>query len=231
MGRKRFTGCKALFVTAIFSILQTGVILPGFGHGGSKKDADMTDVISAIEGIIVNKEEMADVSKLAPFILKWEGGFADDPADRGGATNMGVTLGTWKRVGYDKDGDGDIDVDDLTLLTKDDVVNRVLKPHYWDRWQADSIKSQSVANILVDWVWGSGAYGIKIPQWILGVTVDGIVGKKTLAAVNAADSAQLFNKIKVEREAFLKRIVERDSTQKKFIKGWMNRLDSLRYEE
>ena len=54
---------------------------------------------------------------------------------------MGVTIGTWKSCGYDKDGDGDIDVDDLHLLTREDVVNRVLKPHYWDRWKADEIKS------------------------------------------------------------------------------------------
>ena len=95
---------------------------------------------------------MANVYKLAPWILKWEGGFVNDPADLGGATNMGVTIGTWKSCGYDKDGDGDIDVDDLHLLTREDVVKRVLKPHYWDRWKADLITSQSVANILVDWV-------------------------------------------------------------------------------
>ena len=59
---------------------------------------------------------MADVRKLAPFILKWEGGFVNDPDDLGGATNMGVTIGTWKSCGYDKDGDGDIDVDDYTYL-------------------------------------------------------------------------------------------------------------------
>ena len=114
---------------------------------------------------------MADVRKLAPFILKWEGGFVNDPDDLGGATNMGVTIGTWKSCGYDKDGDGDIDVDDLHLLTREDVVNRVLKPHYWDRWKADEIKSQSVANILVDWVWASGAHGIKIPQRLPGSTL------------------------------------------------------------
>ena len=50
---------------------------------------------------------MANVYKLAPWILKWEGGFVNDPADLGGATNMGVTIGTWKSCGYDKDGDGD----------------------------------------------------------------------------------------------------------------------------
>ena len=53
---------------------------------------------------------MANVNQLAPFILKWEGGFVNDPADLGGATNMGVTIGAWKSCGYDKDGDGDIEI-------------------------------------------------------------------------------------------------------------------------
>lgn len=39
---------------------------------------------------------MADVKELAPFILKWEGGFVNDPDDLGGATNMGVTISTYE---------------------------------------------------------------------------------------------------------------------------------------
>src|SRR5574344_1732364 len=172
---------------------------------------------------------MANVKELLPFILRWEGGFVNDPLDKGGATNKGVIIATWKRCGYDKDGDGDIDVNDLKLLTETDVLNRVLKPHYWDRWKADQIKSQPVANILVDWVWGSGVHGIKIPQRLLGLKDDGIVGPLTLAAVNNADPRKLFDDIKKEREAFLNRIVERDPSQKRFIKGWFNRLDALKY--
>lgn len=172
---------------------------------------------------------MADVKILAPFILKWEGGFVNDPVDRGGATNKGVTIATWRQVGYDKDGDGDIDVDDLRLLTQDDAVKRVLKPHYWDRWRGDEIRSQSVANILVDWVWGSGAHGIKIPQRVLGVAQDGIVGPKTLAALNAQDPRVFFGKIKAERETFFRRIVAGNPSQNRFLKGWLNRLNDLKF--
>ena len=172
---------------------------------------------------------MANVNQLAPFILKWEGGFVNDPADLGGATNMGVTIGAWKSCGYDKDGDGDIDVDDLRLLTREDVVNRVLKPHYWDRWKADDIKSQSVVNILVDWVWASGAHGIKIPQRLLGVSVDGIVGPKTLAAVNARNPRELFDMIKIARFDFIEDICRKRPANNKFKRGWMNRINDIAY--
>lgn len=190
---------------------------------------------------------MANVDILLPFILKFEGGFVNDPADSGGATNKGVTIATWRSVGYDKDGDGDIDVQDLKLISNKDVRDRVLKPHYWDRWKADQIQSQKIANILVDWVWGSGANGIKIPQRLLGVTVDGIVGAKTLAAVNAADPDVLFDRIYQARERFLHDITNQSianyekkikrkatnaelmkHTKKRFIKGWLNRLAAIK---
>lgn len=174
---------------------------------------------------------MAKVEILAPFILQWEGGFVNDPDDLGGATNMGVTIGTWRQVGYDKDGDGDIDIDDLRLLTPDDVVTCVLKPHYWDRWKADQIKNQSVANILVDWVWASGAHGIKRPQKMLGLKADGIVGAKTLAAVNDyPDQKELFEAVKADRKAFIDEICTSRPQNKKYRKGWLNRLNAIKYE-
>ena len=175
---------------------------------------------------------MADVNKLAPFIFKWEGKFADDPDDRGGATNMGVTISTWRQVGYDKDGDGDIDVDDLKLLTRADVVSRVLKPHFWDRWKADQITNQSIADILVDWVWGSGAWGIKIPQRILGVKQDGIVGAQTIAAINNwHNKKMLWILIYMARVKFINDICKARKQNRKFKAGWLNRLNSMSYAE
>ena len=40
---------------------------------------------------------MADAKKLIPFILKWEGGFANHPKDKGGATNKGITIATFRQ--------------------------------------------------------------------------------------------------------------------------------------
>lgn len=171
---------------------------------------------------------MARCDILWPFIKSFEGGFSNHPLDKGGATNMGVTLSTWKKQGYDKDGDGDIDIDDLRLLTEADA-KAIFKKNYWGRWKASSIKDQSLANILVDWVWGSGAYGIKIPQRMLKVTVDGIVGPKTIAALNDRNPKLFFAELHKEREEYFKRICQVTPTNKVFLKGWMRRLDAIQY--
>ena len=171
---------------------------------------------------------MAKAEVLFEFIRRWEGGWADDPNDRGGKTNMGVTLSTWRSCGYDKDGDGDIDAVDLCMITSEDVF-KVFKKHYWDRWQADSIHSQSLANILVDWVWASGINGIKIPQRMLGVDADGIVGPKTLYSINQVNARNFFELVKLERLKFVESIVKQDSSQGKFLKGWQNRINDITF--
>lgn len=172
---------------------------------------------------------MADVKKLVPFILKWEGGFVNDPDDLGGATNKGITIATYEH--YCKKKDYPKPTIDRLKNISDEQWTDILKTLYWDKWQADRIINQSVANILVDWVWASGSYGIKLPQKLLGVKIDGIVGNKTLAAVNEyKDQFELFQLIRKERIDFIDRICFSRPANGKFKKGWMNRINDLKFE-
>ena len=53
--------------------------------------------------------------------------------------------------------------------------------------------------------------------------------RQTLAAINDyPDQKELFAKLWHEREDFFKRIAV--GSQKKFLKGWLNRLNGIRYE-
>ena len=174
---------------------------------------------------------MADVNNLAPFILKWEGGFVNHPNDPGGATNKGVTIAVWKSQGYDKDGDGDIDVADLKLIDNNDAT-KILKSNYWNRWFADQIDSQAVANILVDWVWVSGAWGIKIPQRLLGLKEDGIVGYQTMKALKESidtpeKRAKFIKELYLARYEYINNIIKVNPKLAVFKKGWINRMKDL----
>lgn len=168
---------------------------------------------------------MADARKLMPFILKWEGDFVDDPLDKGGATNKGVTIGTFRHF-Y-----GPLaTVEQLKNITDEQWLN-IFRAGYWHPWNADEIKNQSVANICVDWGWASGpGTAIKQVQRILGVAADGKVGPVTLAAINGMAPRELFYKIHAARMTFIDAIVQRDSSQQRFIRGWKNRINDIKFE-
>lgn len=172
---------------------------------------------------------MADYKRLVPFIRKWEGGFVNDPYNKGGATNAGVTIATYRAYRKQK-GYATTSVDDLKGMTSVEW-QEIFKKLYWDRWRADGIRSQSVADILVDWVWASGVWGIKIPQRLLGVTVDGVVGPVTLETLNRLEARKIFDTIKSARVQFIDDICRRTPTNERFRRGWMNRLNDIRFEE
>ena len=165
---------------------------------------------------------MARKEVLKPYVRSWEDGYVNHPNDKGGPTKWGVTIGTYRSV-YGQ-GKSVADLKAMTEAQWDYICGRL----FWDRWKADEIKSQSVANLLVDWVWGSGVYGIKYAQEVLGVVADGIVGPKTLAAVNAADESTLFAKLWKRRKEHFEDCARKPG-QAVFLKGWLNRLSGIKY--
>jgi len=174
---------------------------------------------------------MASFKKYFPTLIKHEGGYVNDPNDRGGATNLGVTLGVWIQNGYDKDRDGDIDKDDVKLINLCDA-EEIAKKLYWDPIKGDSINNQSIAEFIFDWGYNSGTKtAIKKVQQVLGVVADGIIGPKTIAAINNANQRELFDKLKKRREEFFRAIVRSNPSQSKFLKGWLNRNNSFKFYE
>lgn len=167
---------------------------------------------------------MADKNKLIPIIKKWEGGYSDNPNDRGGATNSGVTLAVYQSV-YGKNKTKN----DLKSMTNEQW-NYIFTKLYWNKWKADDIKNQSIANILVDWVWMSGTSTIKKIQSLFGLTADGIVGNKTISYINSHDQEEVFNKIWNRRKSFYESLVKNNPSQKVFLNGWMNRLNTYKFQ-
>lgn len=168
---------------------------------------------------------MADFKKYAPKLLQIEGGFVNHPDDKGGITNLGITLNTFRQ--YCGDGKTIKDLRNMSYGTWCEIM----KDLYWDKCLGDEITNQSVAEITVDWCVNSGTQGLRRVQEIAGVKPDGIAGPKTLAAINGADQKDLFNRIMSARNQFYVNIVRRNPRQRVFMNGWMNRLGKFKFEE
>lgn len=191
-------------------------------------------------------------SKIVKFFFKWEGGLSRHPNDsaskypnplehegkRGWHTNMGITYATWERY------KGKNAKRAFFNMTEEDVVE-IFEKGYWLPSKCDKIDSQAVAVCLVSWAWGSGVYGAATQLQRMLIkdgkkigSVDGIIGKKTLKAVNSYDERELFDLMVKTRESFFRYITnpanartqgqrERFSKNAKFLNGWLNRLNNF----
>lgn len=167
---------------------------------------------------------MADFEKFAPLLLDSEGGFVDDPDDRGGATNRGITLETFegwcRKHGYPRPT-----TDRLKAMSVETWA-RITKELFWDKVGGDDIINQRVANLICDWAFNSGVGIITRVQVLVGVKADGIVGRETLRAINAEDPDRLASDLKRLRTAYYHTIA-RHRNNRKYLRGWLNRLDRL----
>ncbi len=112
------------------------------------------------------------------------------------------------------------------------VWQKIYKLLYWDAIKGDQLKSQAIANILAEWTWASGNWGVKNLQQVLnrepfnaGLVVDGSMGPKTLEATNKADQTKLYALLTAEYADFINKISTGSNAPNKI--GWMNRFNDL----
>lgn len=161
---------------------------------------------------------------------------------------VGVTLATFKEYRKRKKKPTPT-VKDLKAITYEEWRD-ILKTMYWDKMKADDIANQSIANLCVNTVWGSGAGYIKTIQSVLGVKQDGVVGNITLGKINGWNpQSALFDLLWARRKKFFESIVQNSiaeyerkigrkstlqeqlkHTYKRFLAGWLNRLNDFKFE-
>ena len=155
---------------------------------------------------------MSDFNVALVLTLKHEGGYADNPNDPGGATNMGITQADMPGV-------------NLRTLTPAQAGIFYCKK-FWNPFY-NEIANQNVANKLFDLgvLFGIGT-AVEILQQVLAIKMDGNFGPVTLAAVNASDAASLLLAYRTAMVARAVAIGAQRPAERVFVAGWINRINS-----
>lgn len=172
---------------------------------------------------------MADFIAAHKLVSQWEGdGLTDDPVDKGGRTYAGISEKAhpdW--LGWDMLERGNYDKNELRRLAEG-----LYKTAYWHPLQCDLIESQKLATILYGAAVNIGV-GL-VAKWLQAecnvrldkpIKIDGVIGNYTLNALHdLKDQAdELCEGMIARQKMHYYAIVERDATQRKFLRGWINR--------
>lgn len=167
------------------------------------------------------------------FVLSWEGGYVNNPKDRGKETNRGIT----KAVFEEAKKDGLINKERiLKELTKEEAVT-IYKKKYWDSWGWGNLP-YPLSLCMFDMAVNHGGRGMAfIVQRAINslstntLTVDGKYGKNTekeLYRLAEEKPLELSRKICDYRKDFYDRIIQSTPQQAVFRRGWYNRAEAMR---
>lgn len=157
-------------------------------------------------------------------VLRYEGGFSDDPADpgnwTGGAVNVGVCRGT--KWGISAAAYPTLDIVDLT---EDDAQN-IYRQRYWNAVSGDRLPS-TLAVLVFDAAVNLGvSRAIRLLQNTVGSEPDGLLGPETLAAISAADPPTVCVEFHARRLLFMVGL----PSWKTFGSGWARRLCQVMFD-
>ena len=162
---------------------------------------------------------MPDVRQIAQDIVTREGGYVNDPADPGGPTKHGVTLGTLRALARDVNADGVVDGADLRALNTAQAVE-IFLTRYFDRPGLCLLPAALQASVFDMYV-NAGSMAIKLLQRVLTaqdhkLRCDGVLGPATLAAVHACGAPALVDLYGVARRDFYYQLADARPASRKY---------------
>jgi len=175
---------------------------------------------------------MAQFQKALQKTLLFEGGWVSNPDDPGGETYRGISRKSypewvgWAMIDSQREAlNFPGCLDEIEELQRE--IAAFYKKHYWEKIKGELIESQAVANYFFDC---SVLFGVKRASRMIQMAMmadqkewDGIVGKKTLLAINKHQESDLICAlilIRISRHAW---VVSGNKKMKTFLNGWINR--------
>lgn len=174
---------------------------------------------------------MAEFKKAQVIVGINEGGYQDDPQDSGNYYKgrlIGTNWGISAPVLAEYLGRIPTKLEMQNLSKK--VAIEILRIRFWSKNHLGSLKNQSVANLIYDGVVNHGIGGMRN---LIDIAIKSVGGKinyyeiftpKGIRYINSLNQKSTFNAIKRVRASKYKR-----SKKKRFIKGWLNRLNRIKY--
>lgn len=171
-------------------------------------------------------------SKVSGVILRHEGGYVNDPDDKGGETNMGITIDTWKTF-----APGDLNIPATSKTLKEMTMQQaetIYYNHYWKPKGFCKLENTKIALMIYDWTITSGRAIKQIRKLLHGeynekLSINNNMDDDMINSINDIDNQeQLLNRIADIRKDYYRSLTVTDgkpNAQVKFLKGWINRVD------
>lgn len=157
-------------------------------------------------------------------LIGHEGGYSTDQNDPGNWTGGKVGKGIFKgtKYGIAANTYPNLDIKNLTI----EQAKAIYKKDWWDKLGADQLAPYIVYQLWDFAVNAGKSRAVKELQQAVGVPDDGVIGPKTIAAVNAKEVNDVLLLLASERLRFYTSL----GTWATYGKGWTNRVaENLKY--
>jgi lysozyme family protein len=159
-----------------------------------------------------------------PSLLEEEGGWANDPRDAGGMTNLGDT-----RVAWEHWVDRPVHEAEMRALTPA-LVGPFYRSQYWNTVHGDSFPVGLALCLLHCSANCGPGRAAQLLQGVVGATPDGAIGPATIAAVNGWTAEHGVAAIIAEFQDELRAYYRTRPTFPAFGKGWLARADRVEHQ-